>query len=612
VYLALMSWLVWQIPPEVGSAGSIIAIITVWAIFFVPATLFGTVTPLGITLVSERKTAKQVSSISGAMYGISTAANILGVSAAAFYLIPYVGLTLTLRIFALGLVVFAVYFWLRFRASGASEDAKATNDADSKALLKVLGEAIDVRDTKTIAVLALVVFTGIISLATEIIAPRLFTSLFGPTTILWATVISISLLGLTLGYFIGGVVPAKWASRVLVVILLANAGLLLLTSWIIWELPSEFTTIDLNAVVITAVASLLGPFILFGMVPQLAITILSDGKTKAQATTIVGMVFSIETIGSIVGALSAALIFIPDVGLSPSIKIFAAGLALASLYFLPLRLKPIGIVMLALVILAPQPDWHWSTGQLRLVTQREGYYQTIRIYTDDETFIRLHLGPTYESQMDLTTLQPQFGYARTMVGLTEDVEGKNILSIGGSGHSMARSLEMRGATVTEVEIDPIVVEVSDEFFGPIEGDVIVQDGRAFVEQADANSYDYVLVDAFNGPASVPAQLTTVEFFEAVSRVLTDDGQLIMNFIGQTTGDQSGSFVAVAASVSAAFEDARYLGSSGNIIFIASNTPVESAQTLPFAPPDGQVLTDDLNPIEILLEEARGGGFRYQK
>src|SRR5690606_32406698 len=116
--------------------------------------------------------------------------------------------------------------------------------------------------------------------------------------------------------------------------------------------------------------------------------------------------------------------------------------------------------------------------------------------------------------------------ARTMIDLTGDASNKEILIIGGAGHSQARALEARGANVTEVEIDPFVIQLSDKHFGPIEGKVVAQDGRAFVEQASQNQYDFVLIDAYNGPASIPPQLTTVEFFRAVDATLKPGGRVI--------------------------------------------------------------------------------------
>jgi len=437
----------------------------------------------------------------------------------------------------------------------------------------------------------------------------MFASLFGPTTLLWGVITAVTLLGLAAGYWIGGSIPPRHIRIALPFVITLNALLLLLSTWVVWELPDRLGNVNLDTLVIIAMAAFFLPSVLFGMDSQLVIGLLSEGKQKHEISAIVGTVFGISTIGGVLGALTVALVLLPNMGFSLSLQIFSAILVLFALYLFPGFWRLIALGALAALLFLPQPDWHWREQYLVMLAQREGYYQTIRIYTDNSTFVRLHLGPTYESEMDLTTLQPRFGYARKMVDIAGDVNGKKILVIGGAGHSMARALEAKGATVTEVEIDPIVVDLSDEFFGPINGEVIVQDGRVYVDNAETDTFDFVLIDAFNGPQSIPAQLTTLEFFESVARILKPDGFMIMNFIGHTSGEQSGSFTAIAATISKAFADARYFG-IGNILFIASKSQIRN-NTLTEAPAGGQVLTDDLNPIELLLEEARSG-FQYRR
>jgi spermidine synthase len=593
LYLLVVSWAVWQIPAQVGSLGVIAVIVVALLAFFVPSVLFGTTSPTAITLLSENRTQRQMSQIAGTIYALGTFGSVAGALAAAFYLIPFVGLSLSLRIFAFVLVIFALYFSLSAR--GTAVESSASTKAEASFMT---GER------RTQLILLFVFFSGFANLATEIIAPRMFASMFGPTTILWAIMISVTLVGLSIGYFIGGQIPLRIARLALPAILIINGALLLAASWLTWELPTMLSPMDVNAMILMAIITFFVPSLLFGMDSQLAITLLAEGKTSSQIAQIVGSVYALSTIGSVVGALLAALFFIPVIGFSTSLKIFAVVMAAFAIYFAPGRARLIAALAAIIAIFVPQPDWRWSDGSLTLLTQREGYYQTIRVYTDNMTFVRFHLGPTYESEMDINTRQPRFGYARSMVELVGDAAGKNILVIGGAGHSMARALEARGATLTEVEIDPVVVEVSDEFFGQLNGEVIVQDGRAYVEQAESGIYDYVLIDAFDGPASVPAQLTTLEFFQAVARVLKPDGRMIMNFIGSTSGPRSNSFFAVAASVAGAFTDARYSG-GGNILLVGSQTPMTDLN-FPAMPATGAPLTDDLNPIEIYLEEARSG------
>ncbi|MFW5691445.1 MAG: hypothetical protein ACOCXZ_02980, partial [Chloroflexota bacterium] len=60
------------------------------------------------------------------------------------------------------------------------------------------------RAADPLAIYALVFFGGFANLAAEIIGPRMFASLFGNTNIVWAVMISVTLVGLSVGYTIGG------------------------------------------------------------------------------------------------------------------------------------------------------------------------------------------------------------------------------------------------------------------------------------------------------------------------------------------------------------------------------------------------------------------------
>jgi spermidine synthase len=141
--------------------------------------------------------------------------------------------------------------------------------------------------------------------------------------------------------------------------------------------------------------------------------------------------------------------------------------------------------------------------------------------------------------------------------------------------------------------------------------VIATDGRTYLEQNQRPQFDLIFVDAFDGLASAPPQLTTREFFAAADRALKPGGRLIYNFIGINEGPGSNSYRALAATMASVFADTRAALSEGgrlaNLILIASQQPMSD---LPYPPPplDGKILTDDLNPIEVYFEEARANYF----
>jgi predicted membrane-bound spermidine synthase len=460
---------------------------------------------------------------------------------------------------------------------------------------------------------ALVFCGGFANLATEIIGPRLFSSLFGNTTIVWAILISVTLVGLSVGYVLGGRVRRDQVRRALPALLIVNALWLLAVSWIVWEVPASASasgvTIDSGVILTTAGAAFFVPSVLFGMLSPMAIALLTSDRPSEAISEIVGNIYALSTLGSVLGALTAAYVWIPWIGLSASLRIFALGLVIFAAYFAAPSRRSLAAAALIACLIAPQPGYRWRDDDgLELIAQREGYYQTIRVYGDGSTFVQMHLGPTFHSRMSLITGEPTFSYAERILALIDDdLTGRRALVIGGAGHAIARSLERRGAEVVEVEIDPLVRELSDQHFGPIGGEVVIADGRVYLARAAEASFDLVIVDAFDGAANVPPQLTTLEFFEAVDRVLRPGGRMLYNFIGTPEGPRSRSFHAMSATLRAAFDftggDYEPGITSRNILLAASPDPLDDLP-LRDLPADGLLLTDDRNPIEILLSEAR--------
>lgn len=460
----------------------------------------------------------------------------------------------------------------------------------------------------------LVFFSGFANLATEIIGPRLVASLFGTTTVIWAIIISVTLIGISVGYFLGGRVPAKRVAQALPAALILNAIWLLGLSWFVWLIPAEVGAAGYASILVISVAAFFLPAVLFSMTSPLVIAWLAAHRPADTIARQVGNIYALGTLGSVLGALAAAFILIPWVGLTGSLRIFAAAAVVFALPFLATQIRPaatavLAALMLVGILLFPQPGFHPEEDfSAVLLEQTDGYYQTIRVYTDNSTYMRMDLGPTAHARMNLETHEPMHGYAVEMVRVAGDVQGKKVLIIGGAGHTQSRSLEKRGAIVTEVEIDPFVVDLSDQYFGKIQGQIVVQDGRPYLEQLQGQQYDLILVDAFDSIGAVPPQLTTQEFFQTVARTLTPQGRMIFNFIGVPAGPKSNAFRALTTTMYSAFPVVAASRLEGdhlvNVVLVAARQPL-SDPAYQAAPADGVVLTDDLNPIEIFAEQARG-------
>ena len=585
----------------------------------IPSFLLGMVSPLAIQALGDGRidstteggTGELTTGTSASVFGLSTAANVVGGLISAFLLAPFVGISFSL--IGYGLILITAVLALQGVAEGkvpalAATEARqapapATGGTGARLPAADGGDPDDTRSLDqpvVLGYLALAFYSGVASIALEVNASRMLASYFGPTTGLWASVLAVSLGGLAIGYHLGGLIPLRGLDQALPMVVAANAAWLVGATWLI-SLLEPRAGLAFGAIAMITILAFGPPFVLFGMESQILVGAVWKERRMRSMSSAAASVFAVSSVGGILGALLGIAYLIPLLGVSGLVRLFMAGyLAVLALTWAPRRLLSLGLAVVVAII--PLPDWVWDNTTDRLVAQEEGRFQTIRVYTDDRTFLRFNLGPTYESEVDMRTGEPRFGYASRILELVGEVAGRRALVIGGAGHALGHALESRGAVVTEVELDPIVRDVSDRVFGPLTGDTIVDDGRRFVTAASSDTYDIVIVDAFAGPRYVPPHLTTVEFFDEVNRILTPSGTMYLNMISAVEGPGSGPFQALSSGVANAFDYSGYSISGGNIVVIGSRTELEG----PVIPVEvvRSPNTDDKNPMDILLEFAR--------
>jgi spermidine synthase len=127
----------------------------------------------------------------------------------------------------------------------------------------------------------------------------------------------------------------------------------------------------------------------------------------------------------------------------------------------------------------------------------------------------------------------------THVPLLAHGDAKRVLIIGaGDGGVLRRVLQHQNVEkCVMVEIDGEVIRLCQEHMPDVAGDawtnprgqVIVGDGIDYVRQAEAGSFDVVIVDSTD-PIGVGEVLFTDEFYHNASRLLSDNG-LIVNQCG---------------------------------------------------------------------------------
>ena len=213
-----------------------------------------------------------------------------------------------------------------------------------------------------------------------------------------------------------------------------------------------------------------------------------------------------------------------------------------------------------------------QTGITEIYSGR-GMFGEIYIYDDAAGFrtMEFERGAARHSLVRLgDPLHLEFEYSRiALIGLALSRKPpQRILVVGLGGGSLPVFLHRAypEVQIDVVEIDPEVVRVAKRYFDVTEDTrlrIHVADGRRFIEQSAAASYDIVILDAF-GAKEVPTHLSTQEFLLSVKRLLRRDGVSVSNIWGPNSNPRYFDMVATHQAV---FDElaAIYAPSNVNVI-----------------------------------------------
>jgi len=394
----------------------------------------------------------------------------------------------------------------------------------------------------------LVFISGMTSLALEFCASRLLAAYFGTSLFIWANLIGLILLYLTVGYFIGGRLADRHPSEQLLCTVTALAALSISILRLVSQSILNWSITGLAQVSVSIFfSSLLGTILLFaipvtllGLVSPFAIRLAT--KEIAVSGKASGSLYAISTFGSILGAFLPVIWLIPTFGVRHTLLIFGVLLFAASLWGLRPRLRPAFVLVLIPLVL--------PLGPLKqipyLIYEQESLYNYIQVtqLPDGTRQLILNEGEAIHSiynpnpnvvltgwYWDYFLASPYFNPGFTPQQL------HRVAVIGLAGGTIARQFtQVYGPVpIDGAEIDPAIVNVGQKYFAMNEPNlhVYVQDGRTFLETTHAQ-YDLVAIDAFQQPY-IPFQLTTREFFTTIRSHLSATGVVELN-TGHTTND----------------------------------------------------------------------------
>ncbi len=400
-----------------------------------------------------------------------------------------------------------------------------------------------------------VLVSGMTTMAAEMAASRLIGNVFGTSNLVWASIIGLILIYLTLGYFLGG----RWADanptagalyRVLAWAAFTVGLVPYIAGPVLRVAATAFEGLQVTVLAGSFVAVLIlfiVPVTLLGTMSPYAIRL--SMEDTATAGKMSGTIYAISTLGSFIGTFLPALVTIPAIGTKNTFLLF-------SLFLLFIALAGLGrfasrrdmlvhlwmpVVLAIAALLSANQAIKSNTGQVYETESAYNYIQVQEI--NGFTVLRLNEGQGIHSMYRADTLNYGGPWEQFLVGpyfnagkRPADIHRMAIVGLAAGTAARQATAVYNNLPIDGFEIDPKIVEVGREYFHMDMPNltVHVEDGRLGLEQSE-HQYDIIAVDAYR-PPYIPPHMTTREFFAICAAHLTDDGVLTINS-ASTPGDR---------------------------------------------------------------------------
>lgn len=546
---------------------------------------FGLVGPISVSV-----SAREVNSIgraAGRTYFISTFGGILATFFFGFYAIPNLGLTLsawiTASLLALVPIIFLLYPGLDKKDMSESAINDAPQETKKQKLIEKKITQVAYKVKRSIFLFAIA--EGSVVMAIEIFAARMIAPYFGSSLYVWGTVIGITLTGLALGYYIGGLLGDKYNTRLMMHAVLLIASIFVccmhfISEQMIGGLASGDTNYALFGV---SACLLLPPLIFLGMLPSMLIRHLSI--VAKDAGTFTGKVFTLSSGSGIITLFVLGFYIIPTYGLTnPSVFIgFFTGL-ISFIVLITKKKYTAFSFPIILVISIFLKGGNSNTSDITIPYASEGLLGQILVADIDIVHVD---GKTVEAnnrillvnRMGQTNVNKSTGVSNwnyipfTTSLMSKMPESSNALLLGLGGGTIANSMIHLKFNVDAVELDARMYDVASTYFNLSNNvSVIIDDARHYIETAD-KKYDLIFFDVFKGDI-IPAHVLTLECFKKVKQLLNPNAMVIVNFNGFLKDEIGKPGRSIFATLKAAGFETKILPTPGeeserNNLFIAT-------------------------------------------
>ena len=396
-------------------------------------------------------------------------------------------------------------------------------------------------------------FSGATVMIFEILGSRIYGPFMWTSTFVWTSLIGIILWFISLGYYVGGMKADTHASNKNIANILFAAAIAMFFVFIIKEPVLRFFqnygwSLELSTFVSSII--LFWPVSFFlGLVSPFAVRLrIKDLDSSGE---VVGRMYAIGTLWSIIGTFAAWFVLIPLIWTNTLLLCLILGLVLLSLF---VSKKPNYVVrvvfavffIISILLSSYSRNVNAENGKVDTDTK----YSRIKVfnstdYRSGEPVKTMQINAENHSAvfLDRDDLVHEYTkYYHLIKAFNPDFSSWLMLGWGGYSFPKDYLKQYPENTIDVVEIDEWVTELARKYFDLEDSErmnIFHRDAREFLNTTQ-NKYDAIFSDAFGSYYSIPYQLTTREAVQKKYDILNDDWVVLSNIISGIN-DRHGKF-----------------------------------------------------------------------
>lgn len=380
----------------------------------------------------------------------------------------------------------------------------------------------------------------------ELISSRIVAPIIGSSVYTWTSVIGITLLGLSIGSWLGGKLGDKIKSNNLLSYVFSVSAILTCIIPVLSQntkviLASSNSILLLNLFVSSYLFFI--PAIIIGMIQPIILKKYADNFSKIASEY--GLLSSVWSVGSVLGVFTTGFFFISTIGSAETIWLVSVLLAIAGLFFIEYKRKNIiPIIVAFLILVSAFFIQNRANGETKYLFEKEtNYYKAkvadLNIYGFGKSRV---LFLDFDSHSIMPEKLSKFFYPEiypVFSNLKKDI--KDILVIGAGAYTLPKYFKefYKNSEVSVIDVDPELEKIAEDYFDLKKYDINTKIGDAkVIINKEPQKYDVIFGDAYNSFISVPWYLLTKEWNEEVRAKLTSDGIYAVNFIGEMEGENA--------------------------------------------------------------------------